>query len=246
MTLVLSLLAIALTSALSGILGMGGGFILAGVLALLLPLPAAMFIHAISQFTANGYRAWLQRRHIEWRITRYYLMGLLLAVSVVAFLAIPLDKNWFYILLGGVALLSQLIPRNLSLDATKAAHAFTAGLLVSSLHIFVGVAGPLLDLFFQRTSLSRFQIVATKATIQLMGHLMRILLISTIWQSGWLETSVAALWVALAMLVSLVGTNLGTRLLRLISERQFSHFSRALLCVLGCLYLGKGLIGVYA
>ncbi|EAR07305.1 TSUP family transporter [Reinekea blandensis] len=246
MTLVLSLLAIALTSALSGILGMGGGFILAGVLALLLPLPAAMFLHAISQFTANGYRAWLQRQHIEWRVVRHYLFGLLLAVSVVALLAVQLNKNWFYLLLGGVALFSQLVPRSLSLDATKPAHAFTAGLLVSALHILVGVAGPLLDLFFQRTSLSRFQIVATKAATQLLGHLMRILLISTLWQGDWLGTAVAGHWFAMAILVALIGTNLGTRLLRLINERQFGHFSRTLLCVLGCLYIGKGLIGLYA
>ena len=55
----LSVIAVAslVTSFISGILGMAGGMILMGVLLALLPLPAAMLLHGISQLTANGWRA---------------------------------------------------------------------------------------------------------------------------------------------------------------------------------------------
>ena len=45
------------TSFLSGIFGMIGGLVLMGVLLLFLPVPAAMTLHAITQMTANGWRA---------------------------------------------------------------------------------------------------------------------------------------------------------------------------------------------
>ncbi|MGH6893767.1 MAG: hypothetical protein ACREEP_16080 [Dongiaceae bacterium] len=52
------------TSFLSGVFGMVGGLILMGVLLLFLPVPAAMTLHAITQMTANGWRAAVWNRHI--------------------------------------------------------------------------------------------------------------------------------------------------------------------------------------
>ena len=50
------------TSFLGGIFGMIGGLVLMGVLLLFLPVPAAMTLHAITQMTANGWRALVWRR----------------------------------------------------------------------------------------------------------------------------------------------------------------------------------------
>src|SRR5690242_1362100 len=66
MIAMLGLLMVA-TSFLSGIFGMAGGLILIGVLLALMPLPAAMVLHAITQMASNGWRAFLWRRHIKWR-----------------------------------------------------------------------------------------------------------------------------------------------------------------------------------
>ena len=63
------------TSFISGILGMAGGMILMGVLLALLPLPAAMFLHGIVQFAANGWRALMLRREIDWRVFGGYAAG---------------------------------------------------------------------------------------------------------------------------------------------------------------------------
>ena len=55
------------TSFLSGIFGMAGGLILVGVLLAILPLPAAMMLHGVTQLASNLWRASLWWRHIRWR-----------------------------------------------------------------------------------------------------------------------------------------------------------------------------------
>ena len=45
------------TTTLSGVFGMAGGLLLVGVLLLLLPLPAAMALHAVTQIASNAWRA---------------------------------------------------------------------------------------------------------------------------------------------------------------------------------------------
>src|SRR4051812_50194288 len=49
------------TAFLSGLFGMAGGMILIGVLLMLMPLPTAMGLHAITQMASNGWGAFLWR-----------------------------------------------------------------------------------------------------------------------------------------------------------------------------------------
>jgi len=60
------------TSFVSGILGMAGGMILLGILLAVLPLSTAMTLHGITQFAANGGRAFMLRREVDWRIAGGY------------------------------------------------------------------------------------------------------------------------------------------------------------------------------
>lgn len=45
------------TAFLSGLFGMAGGLILIGVLLAIMPLPAAMVLHAATQMASNGWRS---------------------------------------------------------------------------------------------------------------------------------------------------------------------------------------------
>ena len=49
------------TAFLSGLFGMAGGMILIGVLLMLMPLPTAMVLHAITQMGSKSWRAFLWR-----------------------------------------------------------------------------------------------------------------------------------------------------------------------------------------
>ena len=64
---------VGLTSVLSGVLGMGGGLILMGGLAVFLPVPAAMVVHGVAQLTANGSRALIHREHVRRSVLKPYL-----------------------------------------------------------------------------------------------------------------------------------------------------------------------------
>src|SRR5436190_6628008 len=72
------------TSFVSGILGMAGGMILMGILLALLPLPAAMMLHGITQLASNAWRALLWRTEVDWRVFRGYAYGALLALAFFA------------------------------------------------------------------------------------------------------------------------------------------------------------------
>src|SRR3977135_4407444 len=63
------------TSFVSGILGMAGGMILMGILLAMMPLPAAMMLHGITQLASNAWRAFLWRSEVDWRIFRGYAGG---------------------------------------------------------------------------------------------------------------------------------------------------------------------------
>src|SRR4051812_50065883 len=63
------------TAFLSGLFGMAGGMILIGVLLMLMPLPTAMVLHAITQMASNGWRAFLWRAPIPPRAGVVYLFG---------------------------------------------------------------------------------------------------------------------------------------------------------------------------
>src|SRR5438445_11069338 len=88
------------TSFVSGILGMAGGMILMGVLLALLPLPAAMLLHGISQLAANGGRAFMLRKEVDWRVFRGYVVGAAIAVSFFAATHLVVGKAAAMILMG--------------------------------------------------------------------------------------------------------------------------------------------------
>lgn len=79
------------TAFLSGLIGMAGGIILMGVLLLLLPVAQAMVLHGFVQLVSNGWRAWLWRKYIHWRIVRHSFVGAVGALNR----AIPLTHFSF-------------------------------------------------------------------------------------------------------------------------------------------------------
>src|SRR5258706_10736580 len=81
------------TSFISGILGMAGGMILMGILLVFLPLPAAMMLHGISQLAANGWRALMLWRSVDWRVLRGYGVGAFVALGLIASLQFVAPKH---------------------------------------------------------------------------------------------------------------------------------------------------------
>jgi uncharacterized membrane protein YfcA len=225
------------TATLSGVIGMAGGLVLMGALALVLPVSAAFVTHGLLQFTANGWRAVLHRRHVQWRIVGFYALASLAAGILVALLSLTPSKPVLYLLMGLVPGLLWIPQGRVSLDAARPSHALVSGFLVTSLNLTAGVAGPLLDIFFVRTVLTRHQIVATKAATQVFSHLAKIL----VYGAPFLvhsEPGLPPVWLfALALPLSMAGTVVGGRILDRMTDVNFKRWTRWIVTGVGLVYL---------
>lgn len=240
MTTLVTLITVFLTAILSAMLGMAGGLVLMGVLALLLPVSAAMVTHGAVQSVSNGWRAVLLRRFILWKALGFYLIGSALAALGLLALQLTLDRAWLLIALGCVPMLVWLPAGRWSLDGARPFHGVAAGFLVTGLNVIAGVSGPLLDVFFQNTDADRRAIVATKAANQVAAHGVKI----AYYVGPAVAVSDAGLiWlIALAVPLSVAGTTLGARVLARLSEADFRRWTKRVVTVIGLIYLVIGLI----
>jgi uncharacterized membrane protein YfcA len=225
------------TATLSGVFGMAGGLVLMGALALVLPVQAAFVTHGILQLVANGWRSILHRRHVRWDIAGWYALASLIAGLVVAFLSFTPSKPLLFLLLGLVPGLTWLPQRWINLDAAKPRQAFLSGLSVTGLNLTAGVAGPLLDIFFVRTELTRHAIVATKAATQVFAHLAKIVVYGAPLLAG-KAVGMPPLWVfVLAVPLSMAGTAVGGVILNRMSDVNFKRWTRWIVTGVGLGYL---------
>ena len=222
------------TAAVSGVLGMAGGLLLMGVLLLVLPVAAAFVVHGLLQLVSNGWRAFLQRRHVRWRVLAWYAVGALGAVALLGVVSYVPDKQVTYLLLGLVPGLVWLPRRRLALDVTRAPQAVLAGLLTTGVNLLAGVSGPLLDVFFQRTGLSRHAVVATKAATQVLAHAAKVVVYGAAAAGG---VGVPYAVVLAAVPLSMLGTALGGRVLDRMTDASFTRTTRWVVTGIGGVYL---------
>ena len=228
------------TSFISGILGMAGGLILMGVLLALMPVPAAMMLHGITQLASNGWRAFLWRSHVDWRVFRGYLYGSIAITALFAVFQFVVSKPVALIVMGLTPFLALLLPESLHLNVERKGHATACGVVCSVLNLTAGVSGPILDVFFVRSKMTRHAVVATKATTQSLSHLMKIAYFGGILTvgRGQVEPWLGAIMVALAF----VGTTLSTRVLEKMDDASFRTWTRRVVMTIGVFYLASGVL----
>ena len=125
----------------------------------------------------------------------------------------------------------------INLDAARPPQAFASGLMVTGLNLTAGVAGPLLDLFFVRTSLTRHAIVATKAATQVFAHLAKILVYGTPLLIN-SDQGMPPWWMfALAIPLSMAGTVVGGRILDRMNDVDFKRWTKWIVTGVGAVYL---------
>jgi uncharacterized membrane protein YfcA len=141
--MILGLTAVMLgTAFLSGIFGMAGGMILMGVLLAVMPLPAAMALHAVTQMASNAWRAVLWWQHIRWRPVAYFLVGNLAALAVWSVFQWVPEKAVALLMLGATPFLFRLLPARIKPNPLHPAHGATMGAVCMSLMLVCGVSGP--------------------------------------------------------------------------------------------------------
>tara|TARA_R110000787_G_scaffold1372_26_gene5267 strand:- start:8531 stop:9280 length:750 start_codon:yes stop_codon:yes gene_type:complete len=239
-TTLIILATVLVTTFISGIFGMAGGIIFMGVLAALVPVATAMIIHGAIQMVSNGYRAFLWRDHIQWKIFRRYALGSVAAIALLFALRWRPDSQMVYLMLGLTTLLVWLPKRLVDLDIQKRFQAEGAGFVVQALNTVAGVAGPLLDLFFVRTDMTRHAIVATKAVTQVLAHFVKIIFwsVPVIVAAG--PGALPPAWLILAAIpLSMLGTTLGGKVMQQMTDVNFKRGMKYLVTAIGLVILLK-------
>jgi len=225
------------TAFLSGIFGMAGGMILIGVLLAVMPLPAAMALHAVTQMASNAWRAVLWHRHISWRPVGYFLVGNLAALGLWSVFQWVPEKPVALVMLGLTPFMFRALPASIKPNPHRPAHGAAMGGVCMSLMLICGVSGPLLDTFFLNGGMERRQIVATKAVCQVAGHLSKLLYFGALVAGG---GALDPVMMALAVAASMAGTTLARRILEAMTDHQFRTWADRVISAVALYYLGQG------
>ena len=240
LTLIIVLASFA-TAFLSSIFGMLGGLILMGILVSLIQVGPAMILHGLIQMTSNGYRAWLNQKDINWKIIGTLFLGNIIAMATLFFIAFVPDRITVLFALGILPYIAWAMPNNLAFDVTKTPIGILAGMVVVGTNLLAGVGGPLLDVFFQRVEMTRHQVVATKAVAQFLGHVSKV-----IFFGGLAVTSSAENWpvfwlLITAMIVSVIGTTLGKKVLDRINDKTFFSWTQRIMLTVGAVMIARAI-----
>ena len=236
MTLVFAvvLALVAATSFLSGVFGVAGGLILMGGLLYLLPVSQAMLIHGVAQFVSNGTRAVVWRKYIAFDVLARFAFTSVLCLGVFALVRFVPSRTLVLFLLGLSTVILYFVPQRFAPQITQPAVAYGAGIAGTALMLLAGVSGPFLDQLFVRSGLDRRATIATKAAMQCLAHVIKIVYFGALASQG-----LDAQWWGLAAVVpiaSIIGSSLAAPILARLTDKQFYWWTRRIVLVLGIYY----------
>ena len=148
------------------------------------------------------------------------------------------------VLIGLFPVLSQTIPRLGGFDSTRPSTALICGASVTTTLLLAGASGPILDVFYVNSPLNRYQIIATKAFTQTLGHIVKCAYYITIVASADFSisrnTNLSIGILCFSVVMAILGARIGTYFLRYVNEELFTKLTRRIILILGLLCIAKG------
>jgi uncharacterized membrane protein YfcA len=216
-----------LTSLLTASLGAGGGVMLLGIMAQVLPPQIIIPVHGVVQLGSNAGRAAMSWRHIDWRVIAAFLPGAVVGALLGSMVLVRLPPDVTYLTIAGFILYLCWGPA-LPKVALGAAGTAVAGCVTTFITLFAGATGPLVAAFIKQIHSDRFRTIATFAAAMSLQHTLK----AVVFQGAGVDI-VGWLPLVAAMIASgALGTWLGLKLLR---RMQDQHFRRAFNIVLSLL-----------
>lgn len=218
-----------ITSSISAVIGMGGGIILLGIMAIIIPEGYMVIaLHGIIQLFSNTTRTYIFRKHIKKNIVNKFLVGSFLGAFLSAIIIFFLIKFF------GVSSASEIkvdflkpiigffIIWYLFLKGPKKEKENQSFIKVGGISglasVFVGATGPLIAPFFLNSRLTKENIIVNKAACQMITHFTKIPLFIYFFNVNYIDEY--SILIPLILSVYL-GTNLGKKILSFIPERIF-------------------------
>ena len=239
MTYLILVLATFAPSIISGVLSMAGGMILMGVFGFFLSVPAAMVLHGVAQTFSNGSRVWLYRRHIKWRVLGYYSIGAFAVLGLFATLTFVPSIGLVFILIGCFPFLALTLPTTINLDMERGPVSFFSGIIVTTAQMLAGASGPVLDIFYVKSEMSKEAILGTKAVTQTLGHILKLTYYAIIMT---IASDLIPVWVIPAVVAAaILGNYCASLLVTRMSDHQFKKIGRYVIRFICVIYIGKGI-----
>jgi uncharacterized membrane protein YfcA len=233
---VLLVIASLATSFMTAAFGIGGGFTLIALMALLLPPAALIPIHGIIQLGSNAGRAAIMAKDVLWRPVRPFIIGTTIGAALGGMVAVQLPP-WLVQLAVGVFILVVVFT---TLPPIQQRYIFAGGVISSFLTMFFGATGNFVAAMVKSMKLDPVPHVATHSTMMTFQHLIKVLVFGLI---GFQFAPYIHLIVA--MLISgFVGTVAGRQFLIRAGSRYFKPVLNGILFVAACRLIWSGVAGL--
>ena len=215
-----------LTSTISGTIGMAGGILLLSAMTFFLSIEVIIPVHGVVQLVSNSTRAAILRNNLRKKLVISFAFGVPFGAVVSTYLITQINnQHYFFLAIALIILFALFRPKKLAIDLPDH-YFFLIGIAVGFLGLFVGATGPFIAPFFLNKRFTKEEIVANKAAVQTIGHLVKIPAFLTL---GFAYQDHLVLIVTL-VIAAIIGTKLGTKLLGKINEQLFTRlFKGALL-----------------
>jgi len=229
MELIILIIAAFITSSISAVIGMGGGIILLGIMAIVIPEGYMVIaLHGIIQLVSNTTRTYVFKKHLKKNLVKEFSIGVFFGV-ILSIIIIIILIQLFQVSSANeikVEILKPLIGLfiiwYLFLKGPKkekeTASFVPVGTISGLSSIFVGATGPLIAPFFLSRNLLKENIIANKAACQMITHLTKIPLFIYFFDVNYLNEYRILLPLILAVFL---GTNFGKKVLSFIPEELF-------------------------
>ncbi len=216
------------TAIVSATIGMLGGTLILAVMAQYLKMEVLIPIHGLVQFTSNSSRAWYIRDAINWKISRECIFGILIGSIAGSYYVVKIDENIYNIFLGTFILAITFMPK-FKLPIPTRGKWVGLGFIASFIGLFLGAVGVFVGAVFLSEKIPKREMVATQATCQTAVHLAKVAVFTSlgfvIWP--WLTLLLGTL------LLTSLGSWVGTKILDKIPEKIFRRVLTALVALLG-------------
>ena len=162
------------TSFISAAFGIGGGFTLIALLALLLPPAALIPIHGIVQLGSNAGRVGIMLKEVVWRPVMPFVIGTVTGAGLGAMVVVQLPP-WAVQLALGVFIIWAVFAK---LPPIQQRYILLGGVVSSFLTMFFGATGNFIAAMVKSMNLDPVPHVATHSLMMTFQHLVKVLILS--------------------------------------------------------------------
>jgi len=226
------------TSFISAAFGIGGGFTLIALLALLLPPAALIPVHGIVQLGSNAGRVGIMLKEVVWRPILPFVIGTVIGAGLGAVVVVQLPP-WAVQLALGIFIIWAVFAK---LPPIQQRYILLGGVVSSFLTMFFGATGNFIAAMVKSMDLDPVPHVATHSLMMTFQHFAKVLIFGLIgFQFG------PYMILIIGMLISgFTGTIIGSRFLTKAGLHYFKPVLNTILFLAAARLIWAGVEGLLA